>query len=65
MSRNALLRLQELPELDEETFRAMLAADAMATEKLAQGIESFAADQDKLEARIAERARDWGLEITV
>lgn len=56
---------EKLPELDEETFRAMLAEDRMATEKLEQGINSFAADQDKLEARIAERAAEWGLEISV
>lgn len=54
-----------LEALDEETFRKMLAEDPMATEKLEQGINSFAGDQDKLEARIAERAKEWGLEITV
>ena len=35
-------------ELDEKSFRWMMNSDAMATEKLAQGIRGFAADQDKL-----------------
>ena len=35
-------------ELDEKSFRWMMNNDAMATEKLAQGIRGFAADQDKL-----------------
>jgi len=35
-------------ELDEKTFRWMMNQDAMATEKLAQGIRGFAADQEKL-----------------
>lgn len=34
--------------LDEKTFRWMMNQDAMATEKLAQGIRGFAADQEKL-----------------
>jgi transaldolase len=36
-------------ELDENTFRWMLNEDAMATEKLAEGIRRFAADLVKLE----------------
>ncbi len=39
---------QEKIALDEKTFRWMMNSDAMATEKLAQGIRGFAADQDKL-----------------
>ena len=35
-------------ELDEKSFRWMMNDDAMATEKLAQGIRGFAFDQDKL-----------------
>ncbi|MCL4111472.1 UNVERIFIED_CONTAM: hypothetical protein GTU68_002256 [Idotea baltica] len=35
-------------ELNEKTFRWMMNDDAMATEKLAQGIRGFAADQEKL-----------------
>lgn len=38
--------------LDEPTFRWASNADAMATEKLAEGIRLFAADQEKLEAVI-------------
>jgi len=39
----------EKVDLDEKTFRYMLNEDAMATEKLAEGIRSFAADLVKLE----------------
>lgn len=38
--------------LDEKSFRWMQNEDAMATEKLAQGIRAFAADQVKLEQLI-------------
>lgn len=41
--------------LDESTFRWMQNEDAMATEKLAQGIRAFAVDQVKLENLISER----------
>lgn len=41
--------------IDEPTFRWMLNEDAMATEKLAQGIRSFAADLDKLRSYLAQR----------
>ncbi|MES2128804.1 MAG: transaldolase family protein, partial [Pseudomonadota bacterium] len=34
--------------LDEKTFRFMLNEDAMATEKLAEGIRAFCADSGKL-----------------
>jgi transaldolase len=34
--------------MDEKTFRFMLNGDAMATEKLAEGIRAFCADSDKL-----------------
>ena len=44
--------LQKLA-LDEKTFRFMLNEDAMATEKLAEGIRQFCADAVKLEAMIA------------
>lgn len=40
------------PTLDEKTFRWQLSQDAMATEKLAEGIRSFAADLEKLEAQL-------------
>jgi transaldolase len=44
--------LQKL-DLDEKTFRFMLNEDAMATEKLAEGIRQFCADAVKLEGMIA------------
>ncbi len=39
-------------ELDEISFRWMMNQDAMATEKLAEGIRLFARDQEKLESRL-------------
>ena len=36
-------------EIDEKKFRWMLNEDAMATEKLAEGIRNFGIDQVKLE----------------
>lgn len=41
--------------VDEKTFRWMLNEDAMATEKLAEGIRKFAADLLKLEQLIIKR----------
>ena len=41
--------------LDEKAFRWMLNEDAMATEKLAEGIRKFTEDIIKLEALIAQR----------
>ena len=41
---------EEQIHLDEKTFRWMHNEDAMATEKLAEGIRQFARDQEKLEA---------------
>lgn len=41
--------------LDESSFRWALNEDAMATEKLAEGIRLFARDQEKLEALLAAR----------
>ncbi|MWV18387.1 transaldolase [Pseudomonas sp. L-22-4S-12] len=41
--------------LDESAFRWALNEDAMATEKLAEGIRLFARDQEKLEALLAAR----------
>ena len=41
-------------ELDEKKFRYLLNDDAMATEKLAEGIRAFAADAIKLEKMIEE-----------
>ena len=42
--------------LDEAAFRWALNEDAMATEKLAEGIRLFARDQEKLEALLAAKA---------
>ena len=39
--------------MDEKTFRFMLNEDAMATEKLAEGIRAFCADSGKLKQMIA------------
>ena len=41
--------------LDEKTFRWMLNEDAMATEKLAEGIRHFSADLVKLEGYLSAR----------
>lgn len=41
--------------MDEEAFRWGLNEDAMATEKLAEGIRQFARDQEKLEALLQAR----------
>jgi transaldolase len=40
--------------IDEKTFRFMLNEDAMATEKLAEGIRAFCADSVKLKKMIEE-----------
>ncbi|MFN3192584.1 MAG: transaldolase [Aureliella sp.] len=41
--------------MNENVFRWMLNEDAMATEKLAQGIRGFATDLDKLRSYLAQR----------
>jgi transaldolase len=41
--------------MNEKAFRFAMNADAMATDKLAEGIRGFAADIEKLEAMIAKR----------
>jgi transaldolase len=41
--------------MSEAEFRLQLNADAMATEKLAEGIRNFIADQIKLEKLLLER----------
>lgn len=50
---------QDMPikklSMDKETFESMHAEDRMATEKLAEGIERFAADQVALEELLAGR----------
>jgi transaldolase len=57
-SANAQAALQEdniTPlKLDESNFRLQLNNDAMATEKLAEGIRNFCVDTEKLEALLAK-----------
>ena len=50
----ALRRLLASHALDEPAFRWSLNEDAMATEKLAEGIRAFAADALKLDRMIME-----------
>ena len=50
---NAYVDIQKIA-LDEKTFRFMLNEDAMATEKLAEGIRAFCADSGKLKKMIEE-----------
>ncbi|MFY9253814.1 MAG: transaldolase [Fuerstiella sp.] len=42
-------------EINQSVFRWMLNEDAMATEKLAEGIRSFAADLEKLRAVVSQK----------
>ena len=42
-------------DMDEKTFRWMMNEDAMATEKLAEGIRAFAADLQKLRVLVDEK----------
>ncbi len=53
---------QDLTEihLDEATFRWMHNEDAMATDKLAEGIRNFAADARTLETMIRQQLLDGG-----
>jgi transaldolase len=46
--------------MDEKRFRWMMNEDAMATEKLAEGIRSFAKDLDALRAQVKKRIEDGG-----
>ncbi|GAB2191063.1 transaldolase [Sessilibacter sp. MAH1] len=47
--------------LSEAEFRLQLNDDAMATEKLAEGIRNFIADQEKLETLLTEKASKPGM----
>lgn len=53
-SKAATMHIERIPA-DEKSFRWLLNEDAMATEKLAEGIRKFAADTLKLEQLIAPR----------
>jgi len=55
LSADKLGAAQDKLSLDEKTFRWMQNEDAMATDKLAQGIRGFAVDQVKLENLIAPK----------
>ncbi len=46
--------------MDEKTFRYLLNEDAMATEKLAEGIRNFAKDIAKLENMILDKMKEIG-----
>ncbi len=48
------MKLEQL-SLDEKTFRWMMNEDAMATEKLAEGIRKFSADLDRLAQFMREK----------
>jgi transaldolase len=48
-------RAERPPALDEAQFRWSLNEDAMASDKLAEGIRKFASDQRQLEKLLAER----------
>ena len=48
-------------EIDEKSFRYLLGDDAMAIEKLSEGIRKFAADTIKLEKLILERVKAHNL----
>jgi transaldolase len=43
-------------DFDSALFDKLHGSDEMAVEKLAQGIQGFAADQDKLELQLAKLA---------
>lgn len=47
--------------MSEAEFRLQLNDDAMATEKLAEGIRNFIADQEKLETLLTEKASKPGM----
>jgi len=49
--------LPERMDVSEPAFRYALNADAMATEKLAEGIRTFVRDAERLQAMIANRRR--------
>ena len=54
LSTDSLGKAIEAPANDEKTFRWLMNEDAMATEKLAEGIRNFAADQIKLEKLVSQ-----------
>ena len=57
------LKPQPETKMDEKTFRWDHNSDAMATEKLAEGIRSFAADCVKLETMVIEKLTQAGVAL--
>lgn len=55
LSANDVTCTESKCHFDEKTFRWEMNQDAMATEKLAEGIRTFAVDQEKLEALIRQK----------
>lgn len=51
-------KIQPLPRLDEKSFRFAMNEDAMATEKLSEGIRSFVKDLRSLRALVAQRLEE-------
>ncbi|HZH10793.1 MAG TPA: transaldolase family protein, partial [Microvirga sp.] len=55
LSPESVEKVPALPRMDEKTFRFALNEDAMATEKLAEGIRSFVKDLRSLRTLVAKR----------
>jgi transaldolase len=55
LSPDTIETIQPLPRLDEKSFRFALNEDAMATEKLSEGIRSFVKDLRGLRTLVAQR----------
>ena len=55
LSADNVERIEPLPRMDEKTFRFAMNEDAMATEKLAEGIRSFVKDLRSLRSLVAKR----------
>ena len=53
LDRSKIIETQPKLTLNQADFRWMHNEDAMATEKLAEGIRNFTRDQEKLEALLA------------
>ncbi|WP_111495838.1 transaldolase [Marinobacter bohaiensis] len=57
LSPQSVDKVDDRVSLDENDFRWLMNEDAMATEKLAEGIRKFAADQVELEQRVRQIAQ--------
>jgi transaldolase len=58
LSGDAVTRVSAPPVLDEKAFRFALNEDAMATEKLSEGIRAFVKDLRSLRALVAQRLNE-------